>query len=557
MVLSVNVNLERQGTPTQGVPTLTSVPPCYLLILMDRVELLPCASTCSDPIDVNAREDRLETPTLSPDALVPPNASLIITVQTTHFATEQPASVRMRVWQPFVVRMQSAFLADIRDTVSVGLVLQEIQMIRCMDVNHHVTEYFAQMVRPVSSALRVTEFVSATTDWLATPGREEHVLLTTRVLYKDLAWKDRTVSMEFVSIAATLVDVEWEPSVTLIATDVNACLSMLGMPTSSVSLPIRLLLSAILAVGLKHTASMGSRTNVSVIKDTLEILTGPVPQYRSVTPCNADPMQSVSKDPPLWNASVQLGTTGTPTWDVKTSMNASKETHVEQVQTASTSSARSSVPALLGGSGTLSTPASRPVQQTGKEGGAPSLRLALEDWSATGHPARRETPVERTPSALLTTLVSRSTRRWGGSVSTPVTPPSVDPMPTASLTIIVLIVSVTNLSLEMLGTSSMAASPSPRCPSPAHQTRLAVREQSADQSMGSTLASILVKMFSAVPMQDVKLMGRGPSVPVSTLDWTGTPSTFSMDASPLPARLMLGALPMRHALESLTEETTV
>lgn len=103
---------------------------------MDRVELLPCASTFSDPIDVNAREDHQEIPTLSPDALVLPNASLIITVQTTHFATEQPVSVRMRVWQPFVDRMQSAFLADIRDTVSVGLVFQEIQMIRCMDVNH-------------------------------------------------------------------------------------------------------------------------------------------------------------------------------------------------------------------------------------------------------------------------------------------------------------------------------------------------------------------------------------------------------------------------------------
>jgi len=186
MVLSVNVNLERQGMPTQAVPTLTSVPPCYLLILMDRVELLPSASTSWDPIDVNAREDHRETPTLSPDALVPPNASLIITVQTTHFATEQPASVRMRVWQPFVDRMQSAFLADIRDTVSVGLVLQEIQTIRCMDVNHHVMGYFAQMVRPVSSVLRVMEFASVTMDWLGTPGLEEHVLLTTRVLYKDL-----------------------------------------------------------------------------------------------------------------------------------------------------------------------------------------------------------------------------------------------------------------------------------------------------------------------------------------------------------------------------------
>src|SRR5688500_4232100 len=104
MALSVNVNLERQEMRTQAVPTLTSVPPFYLLILMDRVELLPSASTFSDPIDVNAREDRKEIPTLSPDALVPQNASLTITVQTTHFATEQPVSVRMRVWQPFVDR---------------------------------------------------------------------------------------------------------------------------------------------------------------------------------------------------------------------------------------------------------------------------------------------------------------------------------------------------------------------------------------------------------------------------------------------------------------------
>jgi len=64
-------------------------------------------------------------------------------------------------------------------------------------------------------------------------------------------------------------------------------------------------------------------------------------------------------------------------------------------------------------------------------------------------------------------------------------------------------------------------------------------------------------MFNAVPMQDVKLMEKDPSVPVSILDWMEIPLTFSTDASLLHARLMLDVLLMRHALESLIEETIV
>lgn len=417
--------------------------------------------------------------------------------------------------------------------------------------------YSAQMVRPVSSVLRVMEFVSVTMDLSETPGQEEHVLPTTRALYRDLAWKDRSVSMEFVLIAVTLVDVEWEPSVILIAIDVNAFHSMLEMPTFFVFLPTHLLLPAILDVVLKHTASMGNQTNVSVIKDTLEILTDPVLQYRSVIPFNVDLMQSVSKDLPLLNAFAQLAITEIPILDVKTLMNVFKEIHVEQVQTALTLSARSNVSVLLEELEILCMHANHQVLQIEKEADVPSQKLAQEDSSAIEDPVPRETLVEMTPSVLLTTLVWKSTRKQEDSASILATRPFVDPMPTALLTIIVLIVSVTNLSLEMLGTLNMGAFLSHLNRLLAHPMRLVEKEQSVDQSMDLTLASILVKMFNAVPMPDVKLMEKDPSVSVSILDWMEIPLTFSTDASLLHARLMLDVLQMRHVLESLIEETTV
>jgi len=294
---------------------------------------------------------------------------------------------------------------------------------------------------------------------------------------------DKIVSMGFVLIAVTLVDVEWEPSVILIAIDVNAFLSMLEMPTSFVFLPIHLLLPAILVVVLKHTASMGNQTNVSVIKDTLEILTNPVLQYRSVIPFNVDLMQSVSKDLPLLNASVQLAITEIPILDVKTLMNAFKEIHVEQVRTVSTSLARSNVSVLLEELEILFMHVNHQVLQIEKEADVPSPKLVQEDSSAIEDPARRETLVEMTPSVLLTTLVWKSTRKQEDSASILATRPFVDRMPTASLTIIVLIVSVTNLSLEMLGTLSMGAFLSHLSRLPAHPMKLAVKAQSVDQSM--------------------------------------------------------------------------
>lgn len=418
--------------------------------------------------------------------------------------------------------------------------------------------YSAQMVRPVSSVLRVMEFVSVTMDLSETPGQEEHVLPTTRALYRDLVWKDRIVSMEFVLIAVTLVDVEWEPSVILIAIDVNAFLSMLEMPTFFVFLPIHLLLPAILDVVLKPTASITpNQTNVSVIKDTLEILTDPVLQYRSVIPFNVELMQSVSKDLPLLNAFAQLAITEIPILDVKTLTNVFKEIHVEQVQTALTSSARSNVSVLLEELEILFMHVNHQVLQIEKGADVPSQKLAQEDSSAIEDPVPRETLVEMTPSVLLTTLVWKSTRKQEDSASILATRPFVDPMPTALLTIIALIVSVTNLSLEMLGTLSMGAFLSHLSHLLAHPMRLVEKEQSVDQSMDLTLASILVKMFNAVPMQDVKLMEKDPSVPVSILDWMEIPLTFSTDASLLHAQPMLDVLQMRHVLESLIEETTV